>query len=262
MKSHVAGSAPKADAPAADFRSRLQQELAGRCIRNPRYSLRAFAKFLGVDHATLSQQLRGKRRLTEATIRRLAVRLDLTHTETDSYAAAARLRPADTGPAKARELEQLTAEAATILADWKHLAILELVRLRDFRPDSPWIARVLGLTTDEVNIALQHLLRLGLLEMAAPGRWIDRLGDVSVTTESLARAAIGQLAARALALAAAGGAPHLQLSTTFAVSREQLAGLFRLAEAFQREVAAYLEDGPGDAVYRLDLSLFPLTQPT
>jgi hypothetical protein len=50
---------------------------------------------------------------------------------------------------------------------WYHFAILELTRLQDFQPDSRWIARVLGLNPDEVNIALARLMRLGLLEMVS-----------------------------------------------------------------------------------------------
>ncbi len=53
------------------------------------------------------------------------------------------------------------------------LAILELTRRQGFRPDSRWIARELRVTVDEANIALQRLLRLELLEMVSPDRWID-----------------------------------------------------------------------------------------
>ena len=69
MSARVLVSTPTAR---ESFRERLQRELAQRCARNPRYSLRGFANFLGVDHATLSQLLRGKRAVTPASIRWLA----------------------------------------------------------------------------------------------------------------------------------------------------------------------------------------------
>ena len=47
-----------------------------------------------------------------------------------------------------------------------HFAILELTRLSEFRADSRWIARVLDISVDEVNVALQRLIRLDLLDMA------------------------------------------------------------------------------------------------
>jgi DNA-binding transcriptional regulator YdaS (Cro superfamily) len=52
----------------------LESELARRRARNPRYSLRAFAGRLRIDHSTLSQWMRGRRTLTPrglAQIRRL-----------------------------------------------------------------------------------------------------------------------------------------------------------------------------------------------
>ena len=37
-----------------------------------------------------------------------------------------------------RELEKTAHDTASLIADWHHYAILELVHLRDFRPDSRW----------------------------------------------------------------------------------------------------------------------------
>src|SRR5271168_1005637 len=44
------------------FRAKLAEQFEARRERNPRYSLRAFAAFLGADHSTLSRILRGARR--------------------------------------------------------------------------------------------------------------------------------------------------------------------------------------------------------
>jgi transcriptional regulator with XRE-family HTH domain len=54
---------------AVTITSRMQEELRIRHESNPRYSLRAFAAFLGTGHSTLSQILRGKRRAPVAQIR-------------------------------------------------------------------------------------------------------------------------------------------------------------------------------------------------
>ena len=42
-----------------------------------------------------------------------------------------------------------------------HQAILELTQVKGFQIDSRWIARRPGISVDEVNVALQRLLRLG-----------------------------------------------------------------------------------------------------
>ena len=49
---------------AQNFQTCLRNELERRCKANPAYSLRAFAKFLGVDPSFLSKVLSGKREVT------------------------------------------------------------------------------------------------------------------------------------------------------------------------------------------------------
>ena len=129
---------PLVDAPPT-FRLLLANELARRCLRNPRYSLRAFARALGTDHASLSQIIRGRRRaLTRNTVRRLgrALRLD-AHT-IERYCDG---------------------------------TVIDLLARDTFRPDSRWIALAQQASIDEVNISLQRLLCEGALHMASTTDW-------------------------------------------------------------------------------------------
>jgi len=213
--------------PANDFRLFLQQELGRRCTRNPQYSLRAFAKFLAVDHATLSQWLRGRRRLTTKAIERLGGRLKLSAKSIAAYVANERLLGGrDEAEPRRREVQQLASDTANLIADWYHYAILELVRLREFKADSRWIGRVLGISVDEVNVALQRLLRLGLLEMTDSGRWRDKSGDTTASIDEFTTVAIQRLfeQSRRLSLAALTAAPpelreHSSMTLAMAVAR-------------------------------------------
>src|SRR5947209_9956192 len=72
----------------SSFRALLRVELARRCAKNPRYSLRAFARSLEIDHATLSQLLRGRRQVTRAAILRLGRRLGLEEADLSALAVA------------------------------------------------------------------------------------------------------------------------------------------------------------------------------
>lgn len=54
------------------LRAILQDELLRRRRANPRYSLRAFARSVKVEHSTLSQLLRGKRTMTWRSIQQIA----------------------------------------------------------------------------------------------------------------------------------------------------------------------------------------------
>jgi predicted enzyme related to lactoylglutathione lyase len=145
------------------FRQFVQQEIARRCARNPRYSLRAAARALVMDPATLSQLVRGKRRFTPRTIRRVGASFGLDPAAIEEYVRR-EAKPL-------RTLDELEKDLAALVDEWQHRAILELTSLDEFQPDSRWIARVLGTTADQVNVALQRLTRLGLLRMVSAEKW-------------------------------------------------------------------------------------------
>jgi DNA-binding transcriptional regulator YdaS (Cro superfamily) len=124
------------------FRAVLQSELDRRRAANARYSLRAFARSLAVHHSTLSQILRGKRRVTARNVRTLGRRLRLD--------------------------AQALAEHCAIEHEAAVLATLERP---GFRADSRWVATMAGIPLDEVNVALQRLLRKRMVTMSSHARW-------------------------------------------------------------------------------------------
>ena len=239
------------------FRERLQAELAARCARNPRYSLRGFANFLGVDHATLSQVLRGKRAVTPATIRRLGERIGLDRDELERYAATERR------PRTVRD-RRLAEDAAASL-EWHAYAILELMRLREFRPDIGWIERVLGVSADEIHVALQHLTRLGFLRMKSRDEWQDLTGGALLRQEQFTLAALQRLLERSNRLQAqsavnAPSEPRLHGAVTVAVTAAELARVLALAEDFLREVSEGASDA-GEQLYQLEIHCYPVSPP-
>ena len=96
------------------FRQMLQEELAKRCARNPRYSLRAFARYLALDHSTLSQLLRGRRRFTARTVERIGKRLALSPEVITQFVD---LERAPVEPWTSRELRQLSRDTTLSLAE-------------------------------------------------------------------------------------------------------------------------------------------------
>lgn len=259
MKAHVLTG----DAPASHrFRRVLQEELALRCARNPRYSLRAFARYLGLDHSTLSQLLRGRRRFTARTIERVGKRLALAPEMITQFVELERTPPE---PWTSRELRQLSRDAALSLAEWHHHAILELTRLTSFRPDVRWIARVLDVPIDDVNVAITRLTRLGLLDMRSRDRWVDVAGDAEARLDTFSARTAGALAARSRALASTNGSqPAHYSATTVAVTTSTSRRVAERVERFRREIVELLADESGDRaqVYCLELAFFPVADLT
>jgi len=133
---------PAVSSGAMLFSNILRDELERRKSRNHRYSVRAFARHLGVHHSTLSRVMRGTQRLAAPTIGVIAARLRL---------AADTVRDSERS-----EVDQ---------------AVLAAVARRGFRPDCRWISAVTGIPIDDVNASLHRLLRDRELRMDAHDRW-------------------------------------------------------------------------------------------
>lgn len=180
-------------APAYDIPRLLHERLRAAMRRNPRFSLRSFAKQLGIDHSTLSQILRGRRRLSARALEAVGKRMGLGEEVLHAYAESSR-KKADSKrlPEKFRSFH-FDLDTFQLLCVRHHYAILELIQVQGFKTDSRWIAKTLGIAVEDVNIALQRLLRLGLLEMSGRDRWIDQSGDAEFHSAALTEAACNQM---------------------------------------------------------------------
>ena len=256
------------DTEGASLQRILQHELASRCTKNRQYLLRAFARDLETDHSTLSQILRGRRTLTDRAIRKLGESLGLSADDIDQCVLReARRAPAERKSGSVRVLRELTEDTLSVISGFEHYAILELTHLDDFRPDVLWISRVLGLTPDEVNVAVARLCRLGLLAMVSPTEWVDSTGDVTHLLDGLAYEAVWRLSERARRHAieiAVGASPHDRLhelsSTTLAVDQRRIPEALRILAKARNDVLRVLsESDRRDHVYHLDISMVPLT---
>jgi transcriptional regulator with XRE-family HTH domain len=247
------------DNTSSGFRAILQCELARRCAANAQYSLRAFAKSIRINHSSLSQIMRGKRRLTHETIRALANELGIAKADVEAFVAHQQRVGDDDG--WDRHVRQLQEEAMEVIAQWHHFAILELIRLESFRPDCRWIARVLDITVDEVNMALTRLLHLGLLEMVDQKTWLDLSENAYAQFDQLPAAVAQQLMTRINRLAKSGENEQVLSSSTIAIDRKRLSVVSSYLEKARRDIAELLRsDGsPCDDVYQLDILLYPLT---
>lgn len=253
---------PRSEHDAAHFRQRLQRELARRCEASPQYSLRAFARDLDVDHSSLSQLLRGRRRLSERVVLDFGRRLGWDAAELEAVVGSLPLQEAG---GDERELRRLTSDTLEAIADWPHYALLELTHLEQFRPDVGWIARVLDLEVDEVQAIVARLVRLGLLHMTSTSRWEDRLGAAVADQDSFRDVALGNLQERLQQrfLAHLGDASRptpLHHQLTLALDRRRLPEVVLRIGRFVEELGRRLApDQNKNEVYQLDLRFFSLT---
>jgi transcriptional regulator with XRE-family HTH domain len=125
----------------------LLAEVERRRRTNARFSVRSFALVLGLDSASLSQLLRGRRMLSARAAGAVAARLGIV-----PGARAVAVNESLRRGHERRVLRQIARPA--------------------FVPSSRALARRLRLRTDDVNAALARLLRAGRLTMISTARWV------------------------------------------------------------------------------------------
>lgn len=242
------------------FRQHLREELVGRCQKNPRYSQRAFARFLSVDHSTLAKLLNGKRPLGKKAVVRLGTKLGMSPLEIEGYLSTQ--TPAETEPDK---YQQLADDTFQIIADWQHFAILELMRVQGFNGQPKWIGARLGISVAEVNEALIRLERAKMIKKSQK-KWFlmtDRkLTSLNPGTTSLAHRRLQrQILEKAItALEETAIELRNQSSVTMAISTTLLPEAVKRIATFRRDLAQFLSRSKScDEVYLLNVSLFPIT---
>lgn len=134
--------------PHYNYRDFLREELARRSQRNPRYSLRAFARDLSLSASTLSEVLNGHHKLSSRLMKRLTDRLGLSPKQERALQKTKNTKTADIF---------LEEEAFQLIANWYHFAILELFNTENFEFSASSIAKRLGISEYVVRSALDRL---------------------------------------------------------------------------------------------------------
>jgi len=143
----------------SDFKTYLQEELVLRCKRNPAYSLRSFARALGVSPSFLSKVLNGHRRITDKIFQQMTANLNLEPATVSAFGAEA------SSSDSKMTFQNLQLEYFKIISDWYHYALIELTHVEGFKSTPEWIASKLGITVNQAKAAVERLLHLELLEM-------------------------------------------------------------------------------------------------
>jgi uncharacterized protein (TIGR02147 family) len=241
-----------------DFRAFLELELARRNSVNPNYSLRAFARDLGVDSSFLSKLLNGKRSMTGRTILTLAPRLPLSEEQVQSFVKNSNGRRRRYGAMASRQLLEIEDQAVGETIEWYHLAILALFDVKNFQPEPGWIGERLNLSLEQVQQALEELTTVKLLARDEKGGWLCQALRHTVSSQRFPRVNLikQQILEQAAELAPKKLGDHSAM--TLAISESRLGEAVERIQKFRRELAHFLnEPKEKDGVYHLAISLFP-----
>lgn len=255
------------------YRDILNAELERRLQRNGRYSIRAFAKALALDAGSLSRVLAGKQIPGPKMGNKICRNLGLGPAEQQAFLQSLAIRQAQRSLQRIspvlREFrgsapapKDLQVDLYKVIADWYHVALLELTYVEGFRPDTHWIAKQLGITILEAKLALDRLELLGLVERK--GKTLVKVDhQLSTTDKELSTQALRKNQRQWLekAIDSLDNDPIEERSVTsmtMAIDPDKLPLARKAISEFNRHLCRLLEDGRRRRVYNLEVALYPV----
>jgi uncharacterized protein (TIGR02147 family) len=256
--------------------------LVQRSQRNPSYSLRALARDIECSPTFLSLVLSGKRRLSLQRAKQISQSLQLPdHTKNILLrAVATEALSQDTrellDPFKAASESMnnpldtyfdVVEDRETLLKHWYHVAILDLASTKNFKPDTDWIAKRLGISGLEARDAVNRLIRLGLVEVKG-AKWRKTENRIFVKTKNSQKAIREfhqQMAQRAIEVMKASDAQkdfeaRSISGITMAIDPSRVEKARKMIAKFQDSLADLMTEGSNcTEVYQLNVQFFPLT---
>ncbi len=259
------------------YREFLEREYQARLRRNPGYSLRAFARDLGMQVSKLSEALRGIRGISRTTAVKIAKRMRLSPQESEVFLSlidfhqtrnqSARLKAEEKLESlrTSHQYDEMSLERFKIISDWHHFAILELTELSFFESDPKWIAGRLGISSKVAEASIERLLDFGLLERMKDGKLIQtqtNLATPSGTPSRALREHHSQLLMKAdQALEKVDISERDFSAITLAADASQIEEVRAKIRKFRRSLGKELQESPGkNRVYCLSIQFFPLDQ--
>lgn len=249
------------------YLTKLHSELARRQQSNTHYSLRAFARDLGIDASQLSKIMTGKRLLSTELAKQISTTLKLEVQESLLFVESIhRLKPTIDGIKIPLSDERYILDDEShwkVIAEWEHYAVLSLFDIPKFKPDPEEISTRLGITHDRALEVLENLSIAGLLSEDEKGNLMKSHSVVRTTEDNKSRARdASHLETLELGKVKIQLDPELRdfSSSTLAIDMSKLSEAKMVIREFRMKMAALLKEGCKTEVYQLAVQFYPLTQ--
>lgn len=239
------------------FRLYLQGLFDERKKKNPSYSLRSFARQLDVHAACLSVILRGKRPLTQKLINRFIQNLALSTKELESCLQDKRNT--------FTQSQNLSLDTFAIVSQWYHDAILDLMKLDNFKSDISWIASVLEISPTQARNAIERLERCEFIN-TAKSNWELLSPRTDLFVDEITSAGLKKLQQHILEISKEKieNCPiekRHHSSMTIAINTKDIKKAKNMIRKFREKLCSELEQNNElNDVYQFHTGFFPLTK--
>ncbi|RYZ93636.1 MAG: TIGR02147 family protein [Proteobacteria bacterium] len=254
-----------------DFRKFLKVELDHRRDKNARYSLRAFARDVGVSQSRISEILAGAP-MSVASAQKVANGLKLSSADRDFFVDLVRSEVERFGCVREIAAERLQAQRLarqfvpsheTMLKDWYSLPLIEFITL-PVAPSLSAISRSLATSVQLLERKMENLIREGFLLEDSVGHYTKRADFMkfeSPVPSGLIRGFHKKFVALALgSIEGQAIKDRKVLTSVFQVRKVDFALARRDLENFNNDfVRKYSSGAEQDDVVCLTVQLFKLT---
>ncbi len=237
--------------------SAIERELMRRIKRNPKYSLRAFAKTIGVSHTALSLVLSGKRHPSTRLLNKFADKMAMPPDERDV------LLKNNGFSSKNIDTNLIDLDYFELISDWRHYAVLSLLELPTAKYESKWIAKRLNISSIEARDIMDRLRRLSLVG-EKDGRMIQ--ASMPIRMENKISTAATRRFHQQLLKKAEESLENDPIeirdfsSMTFALDQSLVPYATQKIREFRRRLVADLEKkGNSNKVFQLNVQLYPVS---
>ncbi len=243
-----------------DIADWLRERYLKRRSLNQAYSLRSFARDLGVGSGRLSEYMSRKRTASASTLCSLVEKLEPNRTVAQNILKAAAGSTASKREKVKLEEYRLSEDQFALISEGLHYAILSLVTTDDFDPNPKAIAAKLNSNVVSVKSAWERLVRLGFLSWHQ-GRWSCSYPRLS-TSEDVKSAALRRAHREVLSMAEKSlDSVPIDLreitSITMAIDPMKIPDAKKLIREFRDKLSMHLEAKKRKDVYELVIALFP-----
>jgi len=261
-----------------DYKEYLKQYFESKKSTNRNYSYKIFARISGIGSDSLIKQvMTGRRNLTDVNAQKAAEACGLNKKEADYFCSLVAWNQCKDTKVKEKFWNELLKRAPNgeicyldeshtqIVVKWYLLALLEMVRLKDFRPECNWVSRRFRnkLTVEEIKEGFRILRQLGLLEKKK-NKYVLTNKNVAYESEipspliQAYHAKVIPMGAKAVFSPKVGEKEFGSVS--MGIRKEDLKKYKELIIEFQERLLEFSGSSEDvDEVYQMNIQFFPLT---
>lgn len=256
------------------YRKIMRDELDFRVKTNPHYSLRAFARDIGINPSQLSDILREKIGMSSKKALSVAEKLGLKPQEVNLFKSLVEVEHGRTPQiienakkfiatnAFSDSFKGISLDGFKVISEWHYFVILSVMELDHFDGTTQFIAERLKLPHDLVEESVIRLLKLDMVNLK-DGKFYPT-GEMYSTTHDIKSSALkkfhkGHLAKSVEALDEVAVELRDITTMTMTMDIERMKEAKDLIKNFRREFCRLMENGKKNQVYNLNIQFIPLT---